>query len=51
MAKTIKITVEETGKPPVKLEIVSTTSVPTDQEWTAILEFEDKHIGGRPKDR
>lgn len=51
MAKTIKIKVEETGKPAVQLEIIVTGNEPTDQQWEEILEFEDKHIGGRPKDR
>lgn len=53
MSKTINITVTDSENPenPQVFNLEYDGDVPTLEEWEVILEFEDEHVGGRPKDR
>lgn len=53
MAKTLTITVEdsENSENNQELTIVYDGETPTPAQWVEILQFEDDHVGGRPKDR
>lgn len=53
MSKTINITVTDSEHPddPKEFNLEYDEETPTLEEWEVILEFEDEHVGGRPKDR
>lgn len=59
MSKTITIKVEQFREVPDEIParvkyveiMLEIDDIPTPEQWQQILDFEDKHIGGRPNDR